>query len=601
MSENIKQKCETQIKNSKVIRGISAASDFLGKTFSKGITAEFLKTPEKHEVLSQSLFARAVNGVFLAFGSLFSKRNEKRRSVLKGIREGILEYALLTNLYDLGVFVLYIFGGFLILLGGQENIADALKKSKTVLYLARYSENTEIIFEKATALEKRNELFFGKSIFRRLLFAVLIVGAIVALGGMNLTIPAAIAVIAAIGMVVLALFPILGVFMAVFFAPFLPTMVLAGIILYTFFCYVLNLLDGEKIPFSLDMTGAFVLLFAIVLLFAAITSFARAESIKIALLMILFLCSYFLVVTFMKNKRNLRTLIFLFCTSSLFTGLYGLYQRLTGLSDTTWTDTGLFEGVSLRVYSTFGNPNVFAEYLLLAIPVSLFMVWGTKKKIPKCYYAGISVVLIANLALTYSRGCYLAILVSLFVFLCFAGRKFIVVALAGVLASPLFLPQSIISRFTSILNFSDTSTSYRLQIWEGSLAMLKDYFVSGIGLGEGAFQMIYPLYSLNGIVAPHTHNLFLQLLSDTGIAGFLVFFILIAFFLKKVLSTFGNTSFQKDKVFLVVLMSAVVGFLFEGLFEYVWYNYRVFLLFFIVISIASAGCNLVRKGENLFD
>lgn len=45
----------------------------------------------------------------------------------------------------------------------------------------------------------------------------------------------------------------------------------------------------------------------------------------------------------------------------------------------------------------------------------------------------------------------------------------------------------------------------------GTLAMLKDYWMCGIGPGDAAFNLVYPKYSYSGIVAPHAHNLFLQI------------------------------------------------------------------------------------------
>lgn len=70
------------------------------------------------------------------------------------------------------------------------------------------------------------------------------------------------------------------------------------------------------------------------------------------------------------------------------------------------------------------------------------------------------------------------------------------------------LPDTVISRFTSIGNLEDTSTSYRVSIWMGTIAMLKDYWLCGIGPGTGAFNLVYPAYSYNAANAQHAHNLF---------------------------------------------------------------------------------------------
>ena len=51
--------------------------------------------------------------------------------------------------------------------------------------------------------------------------------------------------------------------------------------------------------------------------------------------------------------------------------------------------------------------------------------------------------------------------------------------------------------------------------------LASDYAWTGIGVGESAFDRIYPYYSFAGIEkAPHAHNLFLQLFIEVGIPGF---------------------------------------------------------------------------------
>ncbi len=226
---------------------------------------------------------------------------------------------------------------------------------------------------------------------------------------------------------------------------------------------------------------------------SSVFSFAPRASIQIGLLMVLFMASYFLVTTFVNSKKRLRTILFLFCTSALFTGLYGLYQNVSGQVDTTWTDQELFEGLNLRVYSTFGNPNVYAEYLLLAIPVAVIMAYLVKKPLAKAYYLGIGAVLLASLALTYSRGCYLRFWLPFSSFFALWRENSSSRALRGFWRCLSCSPRASSARFQSILNFSDTSTSYRIQIWKGSVAMLKDYFLPASAPASRRSTLFTPL------------------------------------------------------------------------------------------------------------
>ncbi len=59
----------------------------------------------------------------------------------------------------------------------------------------------------------------------------------------------------------------------------------------------------------------------------------------------------------------------------------------------------------------------------------------------------------------------------------------------------------------------------------------------------------------------------------------MLFALLMAVFCKALLSAFAVAAGRKEKALMITFFAAVVGFLFEGIFEYIFYNYRVFLLF----------------------
>lgn len=407
---------------------------------------------------------------------------------------------------------------------------------------------------------------------------------------------------AIIGGALLLARPEIGIYGCVFLAPFLPTMVLAALLGATLVCFVLQLMGGGKYTFRMDTTGVFLVAFAGILIFFGLTSYDRASSIKIALLECLFLTAYFLILFMVDSKVKIKTLVFTYCTSALFTGFVGLMQYLSGNVDTTWTDTDLFEGLSLRVYSTFENPNVFGEYLLLCIPMAVIMMCITKRWVGKLYYAGISGVLLVNLALTYSRGCYLGILLAAAIVIWFGARKLIAFGFVGLFALPFVLPQSIIQRFASITNLADSSTSYRINIWQGTVRMLEDFWPFGVGLGQQAYNVVYPIYGLNAVFAPHAHSLYLQVLSEMGIAGFAILIGFCLSFFATAYVAMKKAKGSRTMWFIIAMMGAVGAFLFEGIFEYIWYNYRVFLLFFITLGIVMALCrDVIREGELAFD
>ena len=154
---------------------------------------------------------------------------------------------------------------------------------------------------------------------------------------------------------------------------------------------------------------------------------------------------------------------------------------------------------------------------------------------------------------------------------------------------PFIIPQTIVDRIMSVGNMEDSSTSYRVYIWRGTLGMMKHYWLGGIGMGEAAFSQVYPFFSYNAIIAPHSHNLFLQLLVEAGISGLGVFLVMQIVFVKKMSDVYRmDDKKSMDSMLALALGSGVIGFLAQSMFDYTFYNYRVMAVFFMVLGLGLA-------------
>ena len=127
--------------------------------------------------------------------------------------------------------------------------------------------------------------------------------------------------------------------------------------------------------------------------------------------------------------------------------------------------------------------------------------------------------------------------------------------------------------------------------------MLKDYWLTGIGPGTAAFNMVYPHYSYNTITAPHSHNLFLQIVCDSGICGIIIFLILIVVFIRMVGSANARETDRTAKIFQISSMSGIGGFLLQSMTDYSFYNYRVMYLFWMFIALSTMFCRMGSMKE----
>ncbi len=356
---------------------------------------------------------------------------------------------------------------------------------------------------------------------------------------------------------------------------------------------------GEVKKQKISYIDIFFGVYIVLCVFSSLFSFAIADSLRVSLMWVILFSAAFIVVRNIKTASSLITALVFLLFGTVVACAVGLYQYLSGQINTTWTDTTLFENLSIRIYSTFANPNVFGEFLLLAIPVAAAVGLYTTKlrhKIASFVILGLSLI---TLALTYSRGCYVGIAVTVIVFLWMYNKKILApLFIIGIPVGFAMLPQNIIDRILSMVNLADTSTSYRLKIYEGSFEVLKTYWPSGLGIGETAFNYVYPFFGIQGIVAPHTHSLFLQLMTSFGIAGLIYFAVLMFVYHRNIISTahkFGRKS--KERTLLTVFGAILSGFLIQSIFDYTWYNYRVYFLFWIIVALGFSAYRIFSRGE----
>ncbi len=388
--------------------------------------------------------------------------------------------------------------------------------------------------------------------------------------------------------------PFIWLSMLVFLTPFLPTMLCVGMLIFTGITLFLKLMITPDMKLKYFRANVWVLLFIVVIAISAITSISLEESINIALVMIAFAMAYFIIINTVETKKQFKAILYMFVIAAGISAIYGIQQYIFGdVYSQAWLDEDMFEDIKMRVYSTFENPNVYGEYLILAIPIAASLFWTEKGFWKKTLLLGITGITLLAMVLTFSRGCWLGILFSLAVLAVIIDRRFIILGIIGLMLMPFVLPDTIINRFMSIGNMSDSSTSYRVYIWMGTLAMLKDYWISGIGLGETSFNTIYPLYSYNNIEAPHSHNLYLQIISQFGILGLIVFMGIVYNFYKDTI-----ISMLKEKnIVLAGIIAGSLGFFLESMFDYTWYNYRVILIFWMVIAFGTVATNLKENKD----
>lgn len=404
--------------------------------------------------------------------------------------------------------------------------------------------------------------------------------------------------------------PEIGVVAAVFAAPFLtfigsPSIFLAAFVLYTAACVCIKVFLGKLRP-RFEISDIFVALFMLMMLMGGAVSVGGAASLKEAAIYVCFMFIYFMTVSLITSTEWLGRLTAALVASGTLTALYGLYQKLGGNLETGTVDKDMFEDISGRITSTFENSNMLGVFLIMVIPFALSVALRSGKLLVKLTALASCGIMGICLIYTWSRGAWLGLVLALLVFMLLYDHYIIPVAVPlGALGITVFgdklgggLFDSLINRFSSILMMSDSSSVYRLGIWRGAMRVAAENWFTGIGVGTEAFRAVYIRFAESGIeTAVHSHNLFLQILIETGVVGLSVFIVALVLCIKSGLEIVRRSSPDTafEKAISVSGVSALMAALLQGMTDFIWFNYRIFFFFWVVVAIISASSRVARK------
>jgi len=140
-----------------------------------------------------------------------------------------------------------------------------------------------------------------------------------------------------------------------------------------------------------------------------------------------------------------------------------------------------------------------------------------------------------------------------------------------------------------------------MAVWNSSWNMLSELLFGGIGLGEEAFKTAYINYAAAGTQsAMHSHNLYMQIVIQLGLVGLFLFFLVLFVVCRKCFSATVTSSGKDITLASHAALAGAVALLAAGLFDYTWYNFRVFFIFWALLGLACAATNL-HENENCED
>lgn len=254
----------------------------------------------------------------------------------------------------------------------------------------------------------------------------------------------------------------------------------------------------------------------------------------------------------------------------------------------------------------FRNSGEFAIQMLIYGPLSLSVVislkqyWGKYKKLFMYFAVATGFVSIIGAS---SRGAQLGLLAIGLVFMMKlkGGFKGLIVLMVLSYTLYQFLPEEQIQRFSDM--GQDSTSLQRLAYWEVGMDVISDYPVLGIGYFNwlAYVKSIYPEgLGVYGIVQL-PHNIYIQVASEQGYSGFIVFIIMVfnAFYMN--FKTRKVTKELENRFMFTLsygLDAGLIGYLVSGMFVTVFYYPYFWMQISMIVALHSvAHLQHVKKNK----
>ena len=294
-----------------------------------------------------------------------------------------------------------------------------------------------------------------------------------------------------------------------------------------------------------------LVLLLVVLGLSALGSVSLQHSIKELVKWIEVLALYVMVANTMTGRWKKALVATLLGTGAL-AALHGIYQFLFQVGPEEFVLFGRF----MRAFGTFEQPNPYAGYLGLTLPLAIGLILAVVVPMGRrvssrwlVWAGGTGLLMAVALAMSWSRGAWLGVVAGIGVMLVAVAARSGRAAMLGVVLAVLLgylilagglslLPPSIVQRFSDFMPYlgvadvrgvevtdANFAVLERMAHWQSAIAMWTDH--PWLGVGVGNYEVAYARYALPLWSSPlgHAHNYYLNVGAETGIVGLIVYLV----------------------------------------------------------------------------
>ena len=249
----------------------------------------------------------------------------------------------------------------------------------------------------------------------------------------------------------------------------------------------------------------------------------------------------------------------------------------------------------------FGDENDVALFLNMVIPFCYFLLLVEKGVLTRAFYGFALVIGLLTVVASFSRGGFVGLAAAFFVVWLVSPRKVLTVFLTLLLVAIVYVysDEHYRMEMATTTDTNEATARSRLMMWASAWDMFVDH---PLGVGGNNFQVRFSEYQgdrfSRGMWGRVAHSLWFTLLPELGIIGVVIYFRLLFYNLKSVLSlrAAGSTPVESDLFFRSVsaaFLASSAGYFASGSFLSVLYYPHYWYLTAIIVAtvrIRDAGC-----------
>lgn len=219
---------------------------------------------------------------------------------------------------------------------------------------------------------------------------------------------------------------------------------------------------------------------------------------------------FFTVINYFNDRQRARRLMKVLVWAGFSVTLIGFFFKLfdaNAIFGIRQIPPGSF------FFSTFINPNHLAGLLGLCAPVAIGLAFSARERQDRAFYGFFGLIMGVGVFMSLSRGGIVAFSAGMIFLVFFAAtrrtrqlRRAVLVQLiaVGVLTVASYLAYDTILRELKTLgNLSAVREELKFNAWKGTVPMILDHPI--VGIGRGAFASVYPRYKSVPSEATFTH------------------------------------------------------------------------------------------------